>query len=263
MYLFLSPHFDDAVLSCGATIHQLAAAGEQVVVLTVMGGKPESTRIPDTPIIRELHARWEEGTDPVSARLREDEAAITSLGAQAQHLVVWMDCIYRTSRSGQPLYTTVDSIFADTIPADDPAAKWLPTVILPLVANSRFLYAPLGAGNHVDHQIVRNWALELKKQNPPVALKFYEEYPYTEDNLAVDKALSFFSSHKPIYRLQSETVQVTETDVNAKLDGIACYTSQISSFWDSIETMKTATRNAMIKAGGGSPSERYWTLVEH
>lgn len=262
MHLFLSPHFDDAVLSCGATIHQLRAAGEQVVVLTVMGGKPEANRVPDTPIVRELHARWREGADPVSARLQEDIAALSTLGAQAQHLVVWMDCVYRVSRSGQPLYPTGDAIFADSIPADDLAAQWLPTVILPLVATMRFLYAPMGVGNHVDHRIVRNWAIELKKQNPPVALKFYEEYPYSKDRSAVDKALAFYSSHKPVYRLQAETVPVAEADVSAKLRAMACYTSQISSFWDSIETMQAAARKAMIQSGDGNPAERYWTLSD-
>jgi hypothetical protein len=173
-----------------------------------------------------------------------------------------MDCIYRTSRSGQPLYTSGESIFGDTIPADDPAAKWLPTVILPLATNAQVLCAPLGAGNHVDHRIVRDWAIELKKQNPPIALKFYEEYPYTKDKSAVEKALTFYASHKPVYRLQSETVSVNEADLNAKLDGIAHYTSQISSFWDSLETMRTETRKAMIEAGGGSPGERYWTLLD-
>jgi LmbE family N-acetylglucosaminyl deacetylase len=259
MHLFLSPHYDDAVFSCGATIHKLTAAGEQVTVITVMGGKPEPDRVPDTLIVRQLHARWGEGDDPVSARIREDEAALTSLGAEAQRLVVWMDCIYRTSRNGQALYETQESIFSPEIPADDGAAKWLPTVVLPLAARAHILYAPLGAGGHVDHRIVRNWALELRKQNPQIALKFYEEYPYTRVNTAVNDALKFFSSLKPPLTLQMETISVAEADVAAKVKAIACYKSQLGSFWESVTAMEAATRQIM--AEGGAPGEKYWNPV--
>jgi LmbE family N-acetylglucosaminyl deacetylase len=263
MHLFLSPHYDDAVLSCGATIHQLVNAGKSVVAVTVMGGKPEANRVPDTPLVHELHARWKAGGDPVAARMSEDEAALRILGAKAHHLVVWMDCIYRTSRSGQALYPTTDSIFSADIPADDPAAKLLPTVILPLASTAQVVYAPMGVGNHVDHRIVRDWALELKKQNPSIALKFYEEYPYSQDKAAVEKASAFFSSHKPELRLQAETVIVSEADTAAKVKAIACYQSQISSFWDSIEAMETATRKEMLQENDGAMVERYWALTDH
>jgi LmbE family N-acetylglucosaminyl deacetylase len=258
MHLFLSPHFDDAVLSCGGMIHKLTSAGEQVIVLTVMAGSPEPERMPDTPLIQELHARWGQGSDPISARRREDIDAIATLHAEVQHLAVWVDCIYRTSRSGQPLYPTVESIFGE-IARDDQAAKLIPTVVLPQLANTRFLYAPLGLGHHVDHQIVRNWALELRKQNPALALKFYEEYPYSKDKTAAEQALAFFSTTAPPLQLEPDTVVLTEPDVDVKIKAIACYSSQISSFWESTEAMEADTRKAMLETGEDVPGERYWT----
>jgi LmbE family N-acetylglucosaminyl deacetylase len=263
MHLFLSPHYDDAVLSCGATIHQLVAAGRTVIVVTVMGGKPEANRVPDTPLVRELHARWKEGADPVAARMSEDEAALGMLGAQAHRLVVWMDCIYRTSRSGQALYPTVDSIFSGETPQDDPAAKLLPTVVLPLASSATVVYAPMGVGSHVDHRIVRDWALELRNQNPSIALKFYEEYPYCQDQAAVEKAAAFFSSHEPELHVQPEAVTVSEADTAAKVKAIACYQSQISSFWSSVEAMEAAVRKVMRQADGGTMVECYWLLMDH
>lgn len=259
MHLFLAPHFDDAVFSCGGTIRRLTAAGERVVVLTVMGGVPAPSRLPDSPAVRELHARWGEGSDPVSVRIREDEEAVTSLGAEAQRLLAWTDCIYRVSRSGGVLYPSFDSIFAAIHP-EDPAAKWIPTIVLPLVEQMNFLYAPLGVGQHADHRIVRDWALELKKQNPWLALKFYEEYPYTQVKTAVDQALPYFETCQPPITLLSETVALEEAQVVAKLKAITCYRSQLSSFWESVEVMESRTRQSMIEAGGGQPGERYWVL---
>ena len=188
-HLLLSPHFDDAVLSCGGTIHHLVAAGEPVDVRTVMAGVPH--RLPDTPFVHELHTCWQETTNPVQARMQEDDAALQRLGAKATRMVNWLDCVYRTSRAGAALYPDEASIFGEIHPHDT-TAQLLPTIVLNAYEVPRFIYAPLGAGHHVDHQIVRNWAVTLKQYYPWVALKFYEEYPYTQDPQAVDNALSIF-----------------------------------------------------------------------
>ena len=44
LHLFVSPHFDDAVLSCGATMHRLRRLGERVMVLTVCAGVPDNSQ---------------------------------------------------------------------------------------------------------------------------------------------------------------------------------------------------------------------------
>ncbi len=262
MHLFLSPHFDDAVLSCGGLIARLVQKGQTVTVRTVMGGSPTPGRVPDTPIIRDLHARWKAGDDPIQARIREDEAAIMGLGAQVIRMTVWLDCVYRTNTQGKALYPSEESLFGAPHP-DDRAAALLPTVVLPPDENVHFLYVPLGVGNHVDHQIVRAWGVALGKQNPWVALKFYEEYPYTQDNGAIDKTLAHLSASHPPLRLEREIVPLSEMEVSAKLNAIRCYESQISTFWADAAAMETATRQAMNEAGGGQPAERYWNIVRN
>lgn len=258
MHLFLSPHFDDAVLSCGGTIHQLAQRGESVIVRTVMGQQPNPQRIPDTPIVRELHARWGQDEAVVATRIREDETAVRSLGATPQHMRVWGDCVYRVAKDGKPLYTSEGSLFGEIHP-DDPAGQLIPTIVLPPRDRIHILYAPLGAGHHVDHQIVRNWALELWKQMPTLALKFYEEYPYSENKSAVDRALLYYQENG--VRLEAEPVSLNEADVEAKIRAIALYGSQISTFWENSETMGQAVRQFLARVGGGLPVERYWTAT--
>lgn len=255
--LFLSPHFDDAVLSCGGTIHHLIAAGEQVEVRTVLAGVPY--KVPDTPFIHELHQRWEEGTNPVQMRTQEDEEALWRIGATASRMVIWPDCVYRMGRSGEVLYPDRDSIFGE-IHSADLAAQLLPTIVLPATDFPRVIYAPLGAGHHVDHQIVRDWAINLKQYYPWVALKFYEEYPYSEDAQAIDNARGYFQQAYPALQLKQETIALTESDIQAKLTSIACYRSQISSFWNDNAHMESATRQSLIAAGNGVPAERYWVI---
>jgi LmbE family N-acetylglucosaminyl deacetylase len=260
MHLFLSPHYDDAVLSVGGLIHRLVTQGKQVVVRTVMGGKPFADNVPDTPITGDLRNRWAAGQDPIEARIREDAAAVSSLGAQADHLLVWMDCVYRLSRMGSPLYTTLDSIFS-VIHRDDIAGTLLPMMVLPPNEVIHAIYVPLGVGHHVDHQIVRNWAVELHQQYPWLALNFYEEYPYREEENATGDALAFFETLKPPLQLRADLMPLDEADVAAKVAAIEFYTPQISTFWLNKTAMDTAVRASLNRTGGGQPAERLWRVV--
>lgn len=260
MHLFLSPHYDDAVLSCGGLIHKLVGEGKRVVVRTIMGGAPSPDAIPDTPITRSLHTRWAAGENPVTARIAEDEAAVTSLGAKAEHLVYWMDCIYRVSRKGEPLYGTEASLWRQIHP-DDVAGQLLPTMVLGPNDVIQGIYAPMGVGQHVDHLIVRNWAIELRKQYPWVALKFYEEYPYIETAGAVDEAMKFFTAHDPPLKLEAELVPLQEADVAAKVKAVGFYTSQISSFWADAVAMDAGIRATLARTGNGQPAERLWNII--
>jgi hypothetical protein len=60
--IFLSPHPDDAVLSCGGWIDQLAQNGERPLVLTVFGGDRPAA-VPLSAFARSLHERWQLGDD--------------------------------------------------------------------------------------------------------------------------------------------------------------------------------------------------------
>jgi LmbE family N-acetylglucosaminyl deacetylase len=257
MHLFLSPHFDDAVLSCGGTIHRLAAEGQTVVVRTVMGGVPSASRVPDTPITRDLHQRWAAGDDPVTIRAQEEEVAVWTLGAQANRMVFWTDCVYRLSLKGEALYPSEESLFGQVHP-DDMAGQLMRTLVLPHNERVRVLYAPMGAGHHVDHQIVRDWAIELKRQYREVALKFYEEYPYSEDVNAIDEARQFFPTHEPPIPLQPELVPLSEANVAAKVKAIRHYHTQISTWWADEAEMESKVRAALARTGNGQPAERFW-----
>ena len=256
MHLFLSPHLDDAVLSCGGTIRHLTAQGEAVTVLTTMAGDPPDP-LPDTPIVANLHQRWQAGFSPVAVRRHEDKKAVDQLGAQAVHWLLG-DCVYRTTQRDDQrvaLYPDEASLWG-MIQAYDPILGALRSRQIPTATT---VYAPLGSRHHVDHRIVRDWGLWLKDQNPALNLIFYEEYPYEVDAIMeLEQALAFFSSQE----MQLDVRLISEADMAAKIQAIACYESQISTFWAGIEEMETRTRQSMNAAGEGVPAERFWQLVE-
>ena len=268
MRLFLSPHFDDGALSCGGLIHRLARQGDPVRLLTIMAGDPPDP-LPDTPLIHELHARWNAGVNPVAARREEDRVAAQLLNAQLEFAFI-PDCVYRTA-DAVPLYPDGESIFGAIHP-DDPArqalasilsaqigalrneARLVPTKDSPTLSGDPVLYAPLGAGHHVDHQLVTQWLLG-KMNDLPFPARFYEDYPYSEDNSTLQQALDLF----PV-RLEPETIFLDEADYEAKCAAIAAYTSQISTFWESPEEMRARIRAHMFKTGDGHLAERCWRV---
>lgn len=264
MHLFLSPHLDDAVLSCGGTIHRLVEQGATVTILTVMAGDPP-VNLPDTPIVCDLHTRWNAGHNPVAARRWEDSESAQALGAQVIHRD-YPDCIYRT-HEGNALYPDEQAIFGHVHPQDLlPRHLEIESLMFRAVFPSvTALYVPLGVGHHVDHQITRDWGLAIDRQvneagsglrrRPSIALKFYEEYPYTQDRQAIRQAVESLSA----YDFTLETQMLNTADISAKIRAIACHRSQISTFWASRSAMAEAVR-AAFSIGEGMYAERYWSL---
>lgn len=255
MHCFLAPHYDDAVYSCGGTIHQLTERGESVVIFTVMGGEPDT--LPDTPIVNELHTRWAAGESPVRTRQAEDRAAAQILGAQVMHHTL-PECVYRTDTGGRPFYPSESSLWHHIHP-DDAAlghllalqpADWL------LAHSPKRIYAPLGAGGHVDHLIVSEWGTALAAQGHQVW--FYEEYPYIEQPDAIGAALARHPMNK---RLQPAHIPLTEPDISAKIDGVRAYRSQISTFWQDEATLVQRVRRALIREN--QPAAEYYRIITH
>ncbi len=119
------------------------------------------------------------------------------------------------------------------------------------------LYVPLAIGHHVDHQIVRDWGLSLAEAAPQLPVKFYEDYPYSRDKIAIDQTIQ-----RQPEELKSELVALSEADITAKIEAIACYKSQLSTFWTDAGAMMREIRHDAEQTGQGTPAERYWMLLD-
>lgn len=248
-HIYLSPHLDDAVLSCGGRIWQQARAGERVLVVTLFGGAPPSTA-PLSPFAQSLHARWGYPADATLRRQEEDQAALAILGAEALHWP-YADCIYRQAPAGDFLYANESSLWGTIHPADESLVAELARRIAALPLGKKgSLYAPLAAGHHVDHQIARCAAQHSGRS--PV---YYEDYPYAAiDPLAVQTALGD-------RKWRAEVVSLSEEALHAKIAAIACYRSQLGTFWSGAAEMAASVRAFAEQAGNGKPAERYWRLT--
>ena len=145
--VILSPHLDDAALSCW---HLLTQPGE-VLVINVFAGVPESLSEP---------AWWDQYTGAtdsaqrVRERIDEDGRALALAGRAALNLDL-LDEQYR--EAGQPVG-----------PLTDQVARLLPS--------GAEVYAPAALADHADHVAVRAAALQLRKRGFAVSL--YADLPH-------------------------------------------------------------------------------------
>jgi LmbE family N-acetylglucosaminyl deacetylase len=240
-HVYLAPHADDAVLSCGGAIHRQAAAGDAVLVLTFFAGEAQAGA-PLSSFAREQHRHWGDPPQPMALRRAEDRAALTRLGAGALHWD-YCDAVYRSDKGGQPLYPDLDSLWetvhpGDPMAADESAALTRRLADLFSPEDTVTIYAPLGAGHHVDHQIVHTAARGLLRQG--YRLAFYEDYPYAEEAGAVEAALAAGGARGqgPGDRgWRAEDRPLDAADVAARVAAMSYYRTQLGVLFGGVEAM--------------------------
>ncbi len=249
--VYLSPHLDDAVLSCGGLIHQQAQRGLQPLVITCFAGVPDYRVL--SPFATELHHLWSQPEEPVELRRHEDVNAMAYLGAAYEH---WddIDCIYRRHPdSGEFLYGSEATLFGEVHREDYHLVGALTRRLsTSLPVDRTFVCAPLSVGHHVDHQIVSQAAYRLHGQGFQV--RFYEDYPYAEDPQKLQLALRHWAL-EPV-----PVVEILEgRDLRAKVAAIRLYHSQLRVLFGSESAVaERVESHASAVAGGSGCGERYW-----
>ncbi len=217
-HIYVSPHFDDAVLSCGGRICLHRERGEPVTVLTLCAGPPPPGGL--SPLAHAYHAAWLE-SGPGAERRREENAAVLSrIGADGRECPT-PDAIYRGDGSG-PFYGDRRDLFgepdardaASVVPAWEAAVRRVAEE-----AGTAVVHFPLAIGGHVDHELARRVGERIGDRGPGVA--FYEDYPYVElEPDGVQTAQAKFGAR--LWR--RETVRI---DVEAKIEAARGYRTQV------------------------------------
>ena len=156
--IFVSPHLDDAVFSCGGTIARLVEEGEgPVLVLNLFTDFAEGVNA----------GALQSGPE----RYQEEINAAKFLGFESLNLGE-LDVLFRRDH-----YKKIGNIFRPPIAED---IAWLPALrekVFALLSAMDYdqLYVPLGIGWHVDH--ILTYLLFEPWANRP-NLFFYEDAPY-------------------------------------------------------------------------------------
>jgi LmbE family N-acetylglucosaminyl deacetylase len=187
-WLFLSPHLDDAVLSCGALI-EAQARGREIVVATLF---TEATPGPHTRAARSFlrQCTHSSALDLFEARKTEDNKVLVDMGARPLHMG-GVDALFRRRRPprfGSSAWDRVlpelthryptyrfDIALGRIAGADKALINRLQGDVAELMAitGAELLFCPVGVGRHVDHLITREAGMKHQQ-----SLVLYSDFPY-------------------------------------------------------------------------------------
>lgn len=250
----LSPHLDDAALSCFGLLEQLDGVLSRLVITICCGNPAPAPGVGKIDEFRDDPDFSDYGT-PFERR-REDVAAMEYLGCDFVHLG-FEDGVYRRSpTSGEYIYRTTREKFVRPRIEDASHIEELFLVLRRLCHNMgrMLLVSPLSIGYHVDHSITAHNALRLEDDN--IRLLFYEDFPYVLD---ADYSNGIEDSpRQAMERIGRRPVQryAVPIDPDRKARVVSHYTSQIPVLFEDDNDLRSSLNSQVY---GGEPAEYYWT----
>src|SRR5215469_6159780 len=219
-HIFLSPHLDDVVYSCGGTLGVQVSTGLRPLVITVFAAVPTSN-IDLSPFAAEIQIGMgfrQNAQTAMTIRRDEDKRALDYLNVD----YLWLDYLDAMYRGTPAYYTQMSQLIGGDV---HPADLWIDRELAQnLVALHERLpdsawYAPLGVGRHVDHQIVCSAIDRLIQRGANV--KLYEELPYVLTEGALEERLREFGG-----TLEPALVEMSEM-LHLRQEAAEMYASQI------------------------------------
>ncbi|WP_175941700.1 PIG-L family deacetylase [Caballeronia sp. BCC1704] len=207
--LLISPHLDDAVFGCGASL----AGAADVLVCTVFTGCPAADASTDW----DAQCGFVDAKQAMAARIEEDNRALGLLGATPLHLGF------------------LDSQYVPFAPdADKPTRAMLTQAFLDAIDEHRpeTLLIPLGLF-HSDHALVHEAACDAWLRHPELPCIAYEEALYRCHRALLQQRLADLIKRgidaTPLNARLPEHGQATRREA-LKREAVAAYASQLKAF---------------------------------
>jgi len=225
-WIYISSHFDDAVLSCGGLIWEQTQKGMPVEIWTVCAGDAPPGPLSLLAVV--CHQQWgiESAEDVVAARCLENQEAATLVGAETVNFSI-PDCIYRRSPTGELLYP--ENVFVPIQPFEKNLDVEIAATLTSELQPDDRIVSPLAIGGHLDHVLTRLAAEHLDRP-----IRYYADVPYLIE-------------HPEMLAPATEGLKETLYPISEKgrgvwQSGIAAYATQILILFETEEKMREAIR---------------------
>ena len=218
--VFLGPHFDDCVLSCGELIDKYVERGNDVWAVTFFTGCPGKQDLSDAA--KQFHSNCFLDENSMEFRSNEDITALNWLKCKYKHLGYY-ECLYRKNDKGEFLYPSLKEIYHLTN-EDNELIKEISKRIVSEVAGADIVFAPMGLGSHADH-IILNKAAIMALKSLKKTIYFYEEVPYVCYYYKLSRKSNWGQDMTPCL------ITISEKNWQRKLDAIKIYRSQLHVLW--------------------------------
>jgi LmbE family N-acetylglucosaminyl deacetylase len=220
-FVFISPHFDDAVLSCGQFILDLKKMGKKVSVITVFTKASVKTVSPQAKSFL-AKCGYENANKLFKDREKEDLLNAKYLGINVKYLS-FTDAAWRRDANGKPLYHSEKSQFSGKVSKKDKVLIEKVSANIESLINKQkgkyLILAPLSVGGHADHVIIQKIICKL---NYPKL--FWEDFPYNTNRKLFKRFIDQNGEFNLIYK--SNRLQAFKKD-----RAIRFYKSQTASLF--------------------------------
>ena len=223
--LIVSPHLDDAVLSCGDLINKLINKSYKVDVITVFSKDEKKENLSNAA--KKFHNNCFLPSNPMVERKKEDKKAHDYLKCKSYYMD-FLECLYR-KHNNKHLYPNLDNIYH--LEKDDKKIiSDIEKELIKIVNNYDIILAPLGLGGHADH-IACNKAINNIRNSIKGKLYFYEEVAYVCYYYRENKKSNWGEG------LSNTLIKISDKDFNKKIESILMYRSQLRILWSDYNQM--------------------------
>lgn len=183
----LSPHLDDAVLSCGQLIKELSDRSNMTVINIFTKAHHGPYTLSAKKYLSQC-GKYSDAEKLYKDRIKEDKKALNMLGVKNIINLDLTDALFRKSRQQSPfgnilpefnhLYPTYRYHVIGKYSKCDDSVNTLITKFQSIIKQNAYVFVPLNIANHIDHQITKKAAEKLNNK-----IIHYLEYPYISKNI--------------------------------------------------------------------------------
>jgi len=210
-HIILSPHFDDAVISMGGFI--ISHQDKNLKIFNIF------TSMPKIPVKTKWDGKcgFEDSTQAVTSRTEEDKQVFNFLNVSRDKIsnLDFLDKQYRSLSDTKSLKKEIKRILLEKIFIGEDVEYCL--------------YAPASSVN-IDHQIIKDISIEIRKERKNITLFFYQDIPYItnlieENNFYFDSLVRMLKEESegeiiPVYGVFDKNIQ------RKKQEAVKIYKSQ-------------------------------------
>lgn len=182
--IFVSPHFDDAVLSCGQLMTELSKKGKRIKVVNVFTKAHNGPYTLSAKTFLSTSGGYQKATKLYLHRGKEDYDALSSIKVKKIINLGFTDALFRKTKTTNwisklipetmHLYPTYRwHIIKNNISDKDNSILKVSAQLSKLAKKNAIIFAPLGIATHVDHIITKEACEKLKNK-----IVYYSEFPY-------------------------------------------------------------------------------------
>ncbi|MFH1602241.1 MAG: PIG-L family deacetylase [Candidatus Shapirobacteria bacterium] len=180
--VFVSPHLDDAILSCGSVLLNLKGK-KDAVIINVFTRAHKGPYTVSAQKFLDSCGNYQDATKLYEKRIKEDKIVLSKLKVKIINLGL-QDALFRRKKrltllgkfipELDHLYPTYRWHAIKSVSPKDWALSDLGDALKKIVKSDAVVFAPLGIGNHADHQIANKACQKVFKK-----IVFYSDFPYS------------------------------------------------------------------------------------